>query len=63
MADAELSREQVLAHRVTAHGLDRRVGTPTDLAVLDLGVQTRRPVRWRRRCLCGSLRPCRPGPT
>ncbi len=36
----ELTREQVLTHRVAVHGLVHRAATtPTDLAVLDLGVQ------------------------
>ena len=34
-----VSREQVLAHRVRTHGLDRTARDPDDLAIVDLGVQ------------------------
>lgn len=39
----QLSREQVLAHRVAAHGLVERVAAVDDVAVLDLGVQNSPP--------------------
>jgi hypothetical protein len=42
-AAVELSREQVIAHRVAAHGLVHRVAALPDLAVLDLGVQDTPP--------------------
>ena len=35
----DVDRDQVLAYRFAAHGLDRQVSEPTALAVLDLGVQ------------------------
>ncbi|MGH8888008.1 MAG: winged helix DNA-binding domain-containing protein [Egibacteraceae bacterium] len=35
----DVSRKQVLAYRVAAHELDRVTGLPSELAVLDLGVQ------------------------
>jgi hypothetical protein len=38
-----LSREQVLAHRVAAHGLVERAAGIEDVAVLDLGVQNSPP--------------------
>jgi hypothetical protein len=34
-----VSREQVLAHRVRTHALDRTTADPDDLAIVDLGVQ------------------------
>jgi Winged helix DNA-binding domain len=34
-----VNREQVLAHRVRTHGLDRTARDPDDLAIVDLGVQ------------------------
>ena len=34
-----VTREQVLAHRVVAQGLDRAAKAPGDLAIVDLGVQ------------------------
>jgi Winged helix DNA-binding domain len=34
-----VTREQVLAHRVVAHGFDRSARKPDDLAIVDLGVQ------------------------
>ena len=39
MTAPTVSREQVLAHRVVTHGLDRRAKAPGDLAVVDLGIQ------------------------
>ncbi|MBW0116811.1 DNA glycosylase AlkZ-like family protein [Pseudonocardia abyssalis] len=39
----DLTREQVLTHRLHAHGLVERVGAPADIAVLDLGVQNSPP--------------------
>jgi hypothetical protein len=39
----QLSREQVLAHRVRVQQLDRDIGTVRDTAVLDLGVQDTGP--------------------
>jgi hypothetical protein len=38
-APPKVTRQQVLAHRVQAHGLDRATSKPADLAILDLGVQ------------------------
>jgi hypothetical protein len=43
MPPAELTREQVLAHRQRAHGLVDRASTPAGVAVLDLGVQNSPP--------------------
>ena len=42
-ATVELSRSQVIAHRVAVHGLVDRAAALTDLAVLDLGVQDTPP--------------------
>src|SRR4051794_1408493 len=42
-APEELSREQVIAHRLAAHGLTERVAALPELAVLDLGVQDTPP--------------------
>ena len=39
----ELTREQVLAHRLHAHGLVHRRDTPAEIALLDLGVQNSPP--------------------
>ncbi|WP_223198418.1 winged helix DNA-binding domain-containing protein [Solihabitans fulvus] len=38
----EVTRAQVVAYRIAAHGFDRRTPTATELAVLDLGVQDTR---------------------
>lgn len=39
----ELTREQVLAHRLHTHGLVRRAGTAAEVDLLDLGVQNSPP--------------------
>jgi hypothetical protein len=50
----EFDRQQVLAHRVHAHEFDRRVSSPADLAVLDLGIQDT-PVGAARQALAARL--------
>jgi hypothetical protein len=39
VATPTVTREQVLAHRVVAHGFDRSARSADDLAIVDLGVQ------------------------
>jgi hypothetical protein len=50
-APEDLTRDQVIAHRLAVHGLTDRVRDLTDLAVLDSGSRTPRPARrgWRLR--------------
>ncbi len=50
----EVDRRQVLAYRVQSHELDRAVARPSDLAVLDLGVQDT-PVGAARQALVARL--------
>ena len=58
MAAPTVTREQVLAHRVVAHGFDRSANGPDDLAIADLGVQDS-PSGTAALSLAARLRPSR----